>query len=170
MTKVAVAMTLLATVISATAQAAVARTTAASQTICFNTPPPTGWMITAYYDSNTCGTPGSVVYNAKSIVDVQGTPAGGRVNACQMPPPSGFYATSWSYSFSCEASKTPNRLFNNLQVVTNLNGLPSGTSMVICGIQDAPAGWVLVAVVSAYQCIYVNGGGLGQNAVSIRKS
>jgi hypothetical protein len=39
-------------------------------------------------------------------------------------------------------------LFNNLQVVTNLNGLPSGFSIVICGIQNAPAGWDLIAVVS----------------------
>ena len=167
---IAAAAAAVAGLIPAAAQAGAVRPAAQTQTICINTAPPTGWMITAYFDSYTCGVPGSYVYNAKQITDVRGTPAGGSVRACQMPPPSGFYATAWSYSFSCEASKTPNMLFNNLQTVTNLNGLPSGTSIVICGIQSAPSGWQLVAVVAAYQCVYANGGGLGQNAVSIRKS
>jgi hypothetical protein len=169
LTGIIVAMTFLAGTFSATAEAATTQLAGQSQTICFNTPPPTGWMITAYYDWYTCGVPGNVVYNAKTITDVRDTPAGSSVTACQMPPPSGFYATSWSYSFSCEASKTPNRLLNNLQAVTNLNGLSSGYSIVICGIQEAPAGWQLIAIVAAYQCVYPHGGGLGQNAVSIRK-
>jgi len=169
LTRVFAAMTLLVSVLSVTAEAAIARTAALSQTICINTSPPVGWMITSYGDWYTCGVPGSGVYNAKVITDVRGTPAGGSVTACQMPPPSGFYATSWSYSYSCEASKTPDRLLNNLQQVTNLNGMPSGYSTVICGIQAAPTGWVLLAVVAAYQCVYANGGGVGQNAVSIRK-
>jgi hypothetical protein len=169
LTGIIAAMTFLASLFSATAEAAAARPAGQSQTICINTPPPAGWMITAYYDWYTCGVPGNGVYNAKKITDVRDTPAGRSVTACQMPPPSGFYATSWSYSSSCEASKTPNMLFNNLQVVTNLNGLSSGYTIVICGIQGAPAGWELVAIVAAYQCIYPHGGGLGQNAVSIRK-
>lgn len=167
--RVAVAMAFLGSLIPITAEAATAQPAGQSQTICINTPPATGWMITSYYDSNVCGTPGNGVYNAKTVLDVRDTPSGGSVSACQMPPPSGFYTTSWSYRASCEASKTPNRLFNNLQVVTNLNGLPSGRTIVICGIQGAPAGWQLLAIVSAYQCVYANGGGVGQNAVSIRK-
>ncbi|GAA4547998.1 hypothetical protein [Amycolatopsis samaneae] len=151
------------------AGAAPARLPGQTQTICINTPPATGWMITAYFDSYTCGTPGSGVYNAKQVTDVRDTPSGRAVTACQMPPPSGFYATSWSYSVACEASKTPNRLLNNLQAVTNLNGVATGFTIVICGIQNAPSGWELLAVVAAYQCIYPHGGGLGQNAVSIRK-
>ncbi|MFE0023756.1 hypothetical protein [Amycolatopsis sp. NPDC059021] len=140
-----------------------------SQTICINSAPATGWMITAYYDSYLCGTPGSGVYNAKQVTDVRDTPPGRAVSACQMPPPSGFYATSWSYTASCEGSKTPDRLLNNLQSVTNLNGLSSGFTIVICGIQNAPSGWELLAIVAAYQCVYPRAGGLGQNAVSIRK-
>lgn len=140
-----------------------------SQNVCQNTTTPTGWIVTAYFDWYLCGTPGSIYYNAKSIKDVRDTASGGTAIGCITTPPAGFYATALSYSYDCEISKTPNRVFNNVQTLTNLNGLPRGRTLVICGYQAAPPGWTVVAVVQAYQCIYARGGGLGDNAVSIRK-
>ncbi|MEV7801583.1 hypothetical protein AB0O28_01390 [Microbispora sp. NPDC088329] len=143
---------------------------AATQTICANTPIPSGWMPTAYFDTNLCGQPGSIYYNARTIKDVTGTASGGTVTTCiNPPPPAGFYATALSYSYSCEAGKTPNGLLNNQQTLTNLNGRPSGSTAIICGIQSAPSGWTVVAVVQSYLCVYAHGGGVGDNAVSIRK-
>lgn len=141
-----------------------------SQTICANTPIPTGWIVTAYFDSYLCGQPGTIYRNARTIKDIRDTPSGGTVTGCiNPPPPSGFYATALSYSANCEPSKSPNGLLNNQQTLTNLNGRPSGSTAVICGVQSAPPGWTVVAVVRAYQCVYARGGAVGDNAVSIRK-
>ena len=83
--------------------------------------------------------------------------------------PAGFYATALSYSTNCEISKTPNGVLNNQQTLTNINGLPAGRTLIICGVQSAPSGWTVVAVVQTYLCVYARGGGVGDNAVSIRK-
>ncbi|MFD1541098.1 hypothetical protein [Nonomuraea guangzhouensis] len=45
----------------------------------------------------------------------------------------------------------------------------SGRTLIICGVQSAPPGWTVVAVVQTYLCVYARGGGIGDNAVSIRK-
>ncbi|MEU9885700.1 hypothetical protein [Sphaerisporangium sp. NPDC051011] len=151
------------------AQASPARLLGVSQTVCQSATTPTGWVQTAYFDWYTCGTPGSVFYNAKTIQDVTDTPSGGTVTACITPPPAGFYATAFSYSFSCEMTKTPNRIFNDQHTLTNLNGRPSGSTAIICGLQPSPPGWTTTAVVQAYQCVYPRSGGLGDNAIAIRK-
>ncbi|WP_043625977.1 hypothetical protein [Nonomuraea candida] len=141
-----------------------------SQNVCANAPIPTGWIPTAYFDWYQCGQPGTIYYNAKTIKDVTDTSAGGTVTGCiTPPPPAGFYATALSYSYDCEISKTPNGVLNNQQTLTNLNGLPSGRTLVICGVQSAPPGWTVVSVVRSYLCVYARGGGVGDNAVSIRK-
>jgi hypothetical protein len=141
-----------------------------SQNVCANAPIPTGWIPTAYFDWYQCGQPGTIYYNAKTIRDVRDTSAGGTVTGCiTPPPPAGFYATALSYSYDCEISKTPNGVLNNQQTLTNLNGLSSGRTLVICGVQSAPPGWTVVSVVRSYLCVYARGGGVGDNAVSIRK-
>lgn len=141
-----------------------------SQNVCANASIPTGWIPTAYFDWYQCGQPGTIYYNAKTIKDVRDTSAGGMVTGCiTPPPPAGFYATALSYSYDCEISKTPNGVLNNQQTLTNLNGLPSGRTLVICGVQSAPPGWTVVSVVRSYLCVYARGGGVGDNAVSIRK-
>ncbi len=164
---VAASLTTLSPAAAGAAEAAVHPN--ASQNICYGSPVPTGWMITAWTDWYQCGTPNSYIYDAEVITDVSGTPSGGSATACQQPPPAGFYATALSYSFQCEGSKTPNGLLNNQQTVTNLNGLPSGTTKIICGIQTAPSGWVETAVVQTYLCVLAHGGGVGDNAIQIRK-
>ncbi|WP_460334232.1 hypothetical protein [Actinoallomurus acanthiterrae] len=132
-------------------------------------PTPTGWVVTGYSDWYACGTPSNPYYNAKAIMDTTGTAAGGTVRACMAPAPTGFYATAYSYSFSCEITKTPSGQFNNQATYTNLNGLPSGFTTTICGIQTAPSGWVQVAIAQSYLCVYSRTGGVGDNAITIRK-
>jgi hypothetical protein len=141
-----------------------------SSNVCANAPIPTGSMPTAYFDWYQCGQPGTIYYNAKTIQVISDTSAGGTVTTCiTPPPPAGFYATALSYSYNCEISKTPNGVLNNQQTLTNINGLPSGRTLIICGVQSAPPGWTVVAVVQTYLCVYARGGGVGDNAVSIRK-
>lgn len=91
------------------------------------------------------------------------------MRACQGPGPAGFYAVSLSYSFSCENSKTPDGLLNNQQNVENLNGLPAGSTVTICGQQAAPAGWVTISIQASYLCVLSRSGGVGNNAIQIRK-
>ena len=126
-------------------------------------------MITAFVDSLQCGTPDQFIYDAKVIEDVSGTPAGGTATGCTGPAPAGFYATSLSFSYSCTGTKTPNGLLNDQQTVTNLNGLPVGTTKTICGLQAPPTGWVTVSIVQSYLCVLARGGGVGDNAIAIRK-
>jgi hypothetical protein len=141
-----------------------------SQTVCVNTPIPTGSVVTWYGDWYICGQPGTIYYNAKIIQDIRDTRSGGTVVGCiNPPPPAGFYATALHYTDSCNPSTTPNRVLNNQQTLTNLNGMPRGRTIVICGYQPAPPGWTVLAVVQAYQCVYARGGGVGDNAVEIRK-
>ncbi|WP_113700625.1 hypothetical protein [Nonomuraea lactucae] len=169
LTAVFVAVAAMTTLLP-TAAGAAAHRLGPSQTVCANNPVPTGWIVTSYSDWYQCGPPGSIYYNAKTMKNVTDTSSGGTVTGCiSPPPPAGFYATALSYSYDCDASKTPNGLLNNQQTLTNLNGLPSGRTIVICGYQPAPPGWTVIAVVRAYQCVYARGGAVGDNAVSIRK-
>ncbi|MCO6003596.1 hypothetical protein NE236_01240 [Actinoallomurus purpureus] len=163
-------LTALLTSAALAPQAMSAQVPAASQTVCMTSPTPTGWVVTGYSDWYACGTPSNPYYNSKAIMDATGTPSGGSVTACMAPGPAGFYATAYSYSFSCEITKTPSGTFNNQEQLTNLNGRPSGTTVTICGIQSAPSGWVQVAIAQSYLCVYARSGGVGNNAVTIRKS
>jgi len=141
------------------------------QTICTTAPVPSGWIVISFQDWYQCGPKGSIYKNSKTIQDANGVPSGGTITGCTTGGnlPSWFWATDLSYREYCNPSQTPNGVLNNVQTMINLQGLPTGTTVTVCGWGTPPSGWAAVAVVSSYRCVLARGGAVGQNAMTIRK-